>query len=124
MHLQAHAVGIHLSGKGLLAVQVQGEAAQLGVPGEPGQNGVRRKQLCLLLLEIHLKHNNRHGPNGDSGCGAQTRRCSNEYPHLQHSLGMVTGVGGWVKELSQPIQTLSIWQSPMANLKHHCKAAA
>lgn len=34
---------------------MQGEAAQLGVPGEPGGQGVGLKQLRLLLLEIHLQ---------------------------------------------------------------------
>ena len=62
-YLEAHGVGIHLSGKGLCAVQVQGEAAQLGVPGKPGQNGLRRKQLCLFLLEVNL-HHSRQGLKG------------------------------------------------------------
>ena len=35
---------------------MQGEAAQLGVPGKPGQYGLRRKQLCLFLLEVDLQH--------------------------------------------------------------------
>ncbi|KAA6419439.1 MAG: hypothetical protein FRX49_10537 [Trebouxia sp. A1-2] len=41
----------------------EGEAAQLGVPGKPGQYGLRRKQLCLFLLKVDL-HHSRQGLKG------------------------------------------------------------
>ena len=54
-NLEANGVGIDFSCKGLGVVQVDCEAAQLGVPMEPGKDGVGCKQLCLLQLEVNLK---------------------------------------------------------------------
>ena len=45
LYLQAQGVSIHFSCKGLGGLKVQGEAAQLGVPAEPGWHRVGRKQL-------------------------------------------------------------------------------